>query len=200
MKTILFQGDSITDTFRIRNDINDLGIGYVSLVPSLLKEECRIINKGISGETTTDILKRWDKECIDLKPDILCMLMGINDTWRKYDSNMPTTLEQFARNIEAMLSAVREKLPNTHIIIAEPYVVHTAGKYVHFREDLDPKIRELRRLAVKYKTDYIPLDGLLASAATRIPMELLSEDCIHPSEEGTKIIAQCFAKAINNIL
>ena len=77
MKTILFQGDSITDTFRIRDDINNLGEGYVSLVPALLKEECRIINKGISGETTTDILKRWDSECIDLKPDILCMLMGI---------------------------------------------------------------------------------------------------------------------------
>ena len=112
--TILFQGDSITDAGR-NYATDDLGPGYPGKVGAYLATFCadknvKVINKGISGNRVKDLKARWQAECIDLKPDILSILIGINDTWRRYDSSDPTSCEAFENTYREILTDVKEHL------------------------------------------------------------------------------------------
>ena len=96
---ILFQGDSITDSGRDREN-DTLGFGYVNYISAFFQSMypehgCTFINRGISGNRSSDLCERWTRDCIDLRPDVLSIMIGINDTWRKFDSNDPTTIRSF---------------------------------------------------------------------------------------------------------
>ena len=97
---VLFQGDSITDAGRDYADPHHLGDGYPKYAAEAIRdrfpdETFEFINLGISGNRTTDLLERWQKDCIAVQPDVLSILIGINDTWRRYDSNLPMTVEEY---------------------------------------------------------------------------------------------------------
>ena len=101
---ILFTGDSITACGRDENDPASLGHGYVHLIGRYLIERnpdlnLRLRNTGISGNRSCDLLARWDRDCIDLKPDWVSILIGVNNAWRSFDSNDPTPIRSFARRI-----------------------------------------------------------------------------------------------------
>ena len=173
---ILFQGDSVTDCSRKYDDPEDLGLGYVKYTAEALKEkfpDMTFVNRGISGNRTKDVLARAQKDIVEIDPDIITILIGVNDTWRRFDMNDPTTAEEFRDNYEKILKIVKEK---THA-----------------------KIDETRKLAAIYADKFIALDGLLAQeyigAGTREPAEI-SADGVHPAEEGKKIIASYLAAAI----
>src|SRR5690606_15681946 len=112
---VLFQGDSITDCGRDRRSGDHLGWGYAMMAASwfsALYPERRVtfLNRGVSGDRTKDLVARWEEDCIALKPDWVSILIGINDTWRRYDSGDPTPLEEFERNYRRLLTEVKERL------------------------------------------------------------------------------------------
>lgn len=203
---ILFQGDSVTDCHRDRSDFWGLGEGYVKYTVDALKamfpnDDIEFINRGISGNRTCDVLARADEDIVDLKPDIVTMLIGVNDTWRRYDMNLPTTEEQFVANYEAIISKIKET--GAKFIMLEPFLIYNMGRD-GYREDLNPKIDETRKLAAKYADKYIALDGILASAAVCCDnVADISADGVHPAELGKKIIAEnlvpILAEFINSI-
>lgn len=200
--TILFQGDSITDCDRNREDIYDLGNGYPKYVEKYLKEkhpECnlRLINKGVSGDRSVDLVKRWQKDCIDIKPDIISILIGINDTWRRYDENDITTADEFERNYRYLLTRIKETL-NIPVILMEPFVLEVTPDR-KWREDLDPKIHIVRRLAREFGCVLIPLDGIMAAESCQRKITELSEDGVHPVEEGKKLIARSWVEAVESV-
>ena len=197
---VLFQGDSITDTGRDRNDDSNLGSGYPALVSAWFSAlhpsmKVRFINKGVSGDRTKELLKRWDMDCIDLKPAWVSILVGINDTWRRYDSHDPTPGSVFEDNYRTLLQKVVSQL-NARIIICEPFLLPVPDDRIAWREDLDPKIATVRKLAREFKAIFIPLDGIFAQAAVQREPSFWLPDGVHPSAAGHALIAQAWLKAV----
>ena len=199
---VLFQGDSITDTGRNREKGDDLGQGYAyqiaaqcsSLLPEL---GLRFINRGISGNRVIDLQSRWQRDCLDLDPTWVSIYIGINDTWRRYDQNSPTSAESFEKTYRDILVQTRAKL-TAKIVLVEPFVLPIPEDRRTWREDLDEKIHVVRDLAREFKTYFVPLDGLFAQAATMAPLEYWAPDGVHPSAVGHALIANAWLNAIRN--
>ncbi len=190
---ILFQGDSVTDCARDYSDFWGLGSGYVKYTVEAIKamfpdDDIEFINRGISGNRTCDVLARAEADIVELKPDIVTMLIGVNDTWRRYDMNMPTTEEQFAENYKAIIAKI--KSTGAKLIMLEPFLIYNMGRD-EYREDLNPKIDVTRKLALEYADAYIPLDGILSAACVSANDRLeISADGVHPAELGKQVIAE----------
>lgn len=191
-QTVLFQGDSVTDCGRDRNDPASLGSGYPALVSQLTHAthpdlNIRFLNRAVSGDRTKDLLARWDEDCTALKPDWVSILIGINDTWRRYDADDPTCPEAFYTNYRTIVQ--RAKDAGAKIIIMEPFLLNVPPERRAFREDLDPKIQIVRAIAQELADVFIPLDGIFAQAAVYKPMSFWAADGIHPTPDGQALIA-----------
>ena len=201
---ILFQGDSITDAGRDRSDYHELGKGYPFYASQFIKEDnpdvdFEFVNLGISGNQTIDLVNRLQSDFIDIQPDIVSILIGINDTWHRADNRKWLGNDVFEANYRKVLSEIKEKT-NAKIIILEPFLLHDLEKE-YFRIDLDSKIDVIRKLAKEFADFYIPLDGLFASASIGIENDWhWSEDGVHPNDNGSEFIGSVYADAINVIL
>jgi lysophospholipase L1-like esterase len=199
--TVLFQGDSITDCGRDRTDPNGLGDGYPLRIAELYgllfpNHGVRFLNRGVSGDRTGDLIKRYKADFRSLKPDLVSILIGINDTWRRYDAKDPTSAEQFEANYQNLLKKLKKDLPDARIVILEPFLLDPPDKRA-WREDLDPKIHITRALAEKYADIFIPLDGIFAQyAAAGIKRTAISGDGVHPAPQGHALIAAEWLKAL----
>ena len=198
--TVLFQGDSITDAGRSRQDGNDLGQGYPALVAAWYaalhpEKRVRFINRGISGNRAKDLRGRWQSDCLDLHPTLVSILIGINDTWRRYDSGDPTSAEEYEAHFRAILEPVRDGL-HAQIIVLEPFSLPVPADRAAWRVDLDPKIAVARTLAREFGATFVPLDGLFAGAAAEREMGFWLPDGVHPSPAGHALIAQAWLRAI----
>jgi len=196
--TVLFQGDSITDCGR-KEDAAEMGNGYAARVASDFTAKyphlnVKFINRGISGNRACDLAARWNEDCIALEPDIVSILIGINDVWRRYDSNDPTSVEAFKSEYHGILSQVKAQT-NAKIIICEPFVLPVPEDRTAWREDLDPKIQAARELAREFGAIYIPLDGIFAAASTRQASEIWADDGVHPTQAGHALIANAWLSA-----
>lgn len=194
---VLFTGDSITDCGRNREDVNGLGGGYPMLAAGQLQSqiaspELKIYNRGCSGDRVYDLEARLDSDLFALKPTILSILIGINDTWRRYDSNTISATADFKASYQRILTRVKKELPETQIILLEPFLLPVPDDRKAWREDLDPKITVVRELSVEFGTEYIPYDGLFAEAATRAPANYWLPDGVHPSLAGHTLIADAW--------
>jgi lysophospholipase L1-like esterase len=192
--TILFQGDSVTDAGRDKQNAASLGSGYPLLVAGRLQAvfpelELTFLNRGVSGDRTKDLLNRWKTDCLDLKPDVLSILVGINNTWRRFDQNDPTAPEQFESEYGMLLEQARSRGVR-EIVILEPFLLEVQKEHRQFREDLDPKIAICRRLAREFHASYLPLDGEFNGMATRIDPLYWTTDGIHPTPAGHRLIAE----------
>jgi acyl-CoA thioesterase I len=192
--TILFTGDSITDCGRKRDVADDLGFGYAAFTAAHLRSrlaspDLKIFNRGIGGNRACDLLGRVENDLLALKPTVVSILIGINDTWRRYDSNKPTTAEAFERDYRLVLEAIKEKL-QARIVLLEPFLLHVPVDRYPWREDLNPKIEVTRKLAVEFGAELLPLDGLFAQAATQAPAAYWANDGVHPTAAGHALIAE----------
>jgi len=199
-QTVLFMGDSITDCGRSRENPAQLGGGYAAMTAArldTLMPELRLrhLNLGISGNRVRDLKARWGEDCLAHQPDILSILIGINDVWRRYDRNDPTPAEPFAADYRAILAAVRERCPACQVILLEPFVLPAPADRAAWREDLDPKIDAVRALAREFADAYVPLDGLFAAAAVRREPAFWAGDGVHPSPAGHMLIAEAWLAA-----
>jgi lysophospholipase L1-like esterase len=194
---ILFTGDSITDCGRVREDVRSLGFGYAAFIAARLQTylaapELQIWNRGISGNLTVDLLRRAEPDLLALKPTVLSILIGINDTWRRYDGAKTTTSpEAFEANYRALLEKVHEKL-SARVVLLEPFLLQVPEDRHAWREDLNPKIDVVRKLALEFGTELLPLDGIFAKAATQAPPAYWAKDGVHPTAAGHALIAEAW--------
>jgi lysophospholipase L1-like esterase len=196
---ILFQGDSITDCGR-RQDERGLGGGYVSMVAASLSERApdggvTFINRGISGNRARDVRARWERDCVELKPDLVSVLIGINDTWRRYDSNDPTSTEAFREDYTHILEVTRDRL-GVPIVLCEPFLLPLPEDRVGWREDLDPKIAVVRDLARAFATVLVPLDGIFAAASVEHECAHWTRDGVHPTGAGHELISRNWVRCV----
>lgn len=197
---VLFQGDSITDAGWVRDDPNSLGGGYAMMAASWFEamypaKGVKFLNRGVSGNRASDLEARWQKDCLDLKPNWVSIMIGINDTWRRYDSNDPTSTEAFEKSYRNILVQARNKL-DARLVLIEPFVLPVPEDRKQWRIDLDPRIHVVRSLAIEFKAILLPLDGIFAAASAQRPPAFWAADGVHPSPAGHALIAQSWLKAV----
>ena len=183
---ILFQGDSITDCDRNYQQDESLGDGYASKISTiygtLFDNKVTFINRGVSGDRCRNLLERYEKDILAIRPDYLSILIGINDTWRRYDSNDPTSAERFRDEYYKLLTSVRRELPETKLILMEPFLLYTQPQEYSWREDLYEKADIVPWLAKEFNAYYVPLQGMFDYlVSTGIDPKSLSEDGVHPT-------------------
>lgn len=193
---VLFQGDSVTDCGRDRDVFESLGGGYPALVAERYEgKSMRFVNRGISGNRVVDLEGRWQEDCIDLQPTVVSILIGINDTWRRYDRNDPTSTEDYAQGYRRLLEAVRAGT-KAQLVLMDPFVLPVPEDRRNWREDLNPRIDVVRDLAREFGATYVPLDGVFAQASTRRPCTDWAADGVHPTPLGHSLIADAWVKAV----
>ena len=200
---ILFTGDSITDCgSSLSEDINFLGHGYPVFIASLMgarypEQDFSFVNTGVSGNQVADLAKRWQRDVLNHKPDILTILIGINDVGRRYSRGVAISSMEFGCTYRGLLEQTRRVLPETQIILMEPFLLSLHEDQRNWRADLDPKIQVTRDLAEEFSCVLIPLDGIFAAAASRREKSFWTKDGVHPTPTGHALIAESWLKAVS---
>ena len=199
---ILFTGDSITDCgSSLSEDINFLGHGYPIFIASLMgmqhpELDLTFVNTGISGNRISDLAERWQHDVLDHKPGVLSVLIGINDTASRYSSPNSVSAEEFFRIYKGLLEWTHRDLPDTRIILMEPFLLPMREDFRRWRADLDLKIQTVRELAEEFSCTLIPLDGIFAAAACRREKSFWLKDGVHPTPNGHALIADSWIRNI----
>jgi lysophospholipase L1-like esterase len=195
--TVLFIGDSVTDVGR-RDDPEALGHGYVRLIDEAFRAggtPATVVNRGTSGNRVRDLKARWQKDCLDLAPSLVSVMIGVNDTWRRYDDNDPTTAEQFASDYRAILGALPGR-EETALVLMEPFLLPVTPAKLTWRDDLEEKIAVVRELAVEFGAVLVETDDYLNGFD--VPLADIAADGIHPTELGHQLLAKLWLETIEN--
>lgn len=203
MKTFLFQGDSITDASRDDDNDDSLGCGYAFLLASDLlknkKDEFRFINRGNSGDRITDVYVRIKEDIINLKPDMMSILIGVNDVSHELTQNCGVTPEKFEKIYSMLIEEVTEALPEIKIFILEPFImkgIHTEARWDEFSSEVHKMAKASENIAKKFNLEFIPLQDKFDAAAADGNHRYWSVDGIHPSAAGHQLIKEELQKAI----
>ncbi|MCF7817423.1 MAG: SGNH/GDSL hydrolase family protein [Kiritimatiellales bacterium] len=197
---ILFTGDSITDCDRNRNAPDSLGMGYAGMVAGRLGADhpelnLRFINRGISGDRTCDLLRRWDAECIGLEPDWVSILVGVNNTWRRYDHNDPTPDAVFEDEYRLLLKRLADET-KAKVVICSPFLLPTNPQVIAMREDLDPKIAIVKKLAADFGAAWVDFDLVFVAALGRHIPAYWASDGVHPTVAGHALMADAWIRMV----
>ncbi len=202
---ILFIGDSITDVGRNRSDEYDLGEGFPKLIAAKLldkysDDDLTILNRGISGDQLIDLKNRWEEDCLKLNPNLVTILVGINDVgFVVNEQNVPRSqeLEEFEKNYRFLLDTLREET-EAKIVLMEPFVLPYPKDRLNWREQLDPRIQIIRRLADDFDALFVPLDGILnAKGIASNYQKYTGDDGVHPTLMGHTVIAESWFTYLN---
>ena len=202
---ILFQGDSITDAGRDRRNYHQMGNGYPKYAAAALAEQFpeipfEFINLGISGNRTDQLFDRLYPDAIALEPDVISILIGINDVWARYGGGrVETTDAQIETNYRAILTHLR-KQTSAKIVMLSPYLLDCEDKEA-VREDLKTVLPIVRKLAQEFADIYIPLDQLFEEALKTQPQpKFYSADGVHPNANGAQFIGTAYAEYVGKLL
>ncbi len=167
-----------------------------SLLASRHPESClSFTNRGVSGDGVKDLEARWETDCLALKPDLVSILIGINDTWRRYSRNEATSTEEFRDRYHSLLQRTKKRL-DARIVICEPFVLPVPADREAWREDLDPKIGAARALAREFKAVYVAFDGMFAAASATVEPAYWAADGVHPTDAGHALMAEEWIRAV----
>ncbi|MCB0569728.1 MAG: SGNH/GDSL hydrolase family protein [Phaeodactylibacter sp.] len=205
--TILFQGDSITDAGRDKgryypNDASGMGLGYVHHITTHLlgrypERHYRFYNRGISGNKVFQLADRWADDCLQLRPDTLSILIGVNDYWHTLSHSYKGTAEVYENDYRALLKTTKESLPEVRLIIAEPFYVE-GGSAIDGRwaEGLLPYRKAARQIAADFGAVFIPLHSIFEKALEQAPASYWCPDGVHPSLAGSYLMAAAWLEAL----
>src|SRR5690625_4430452 len=196
---VLFQGDSITDFHRDRSD-NDpnspeaMGVGYAAhactdLLFQYPENQLKIYNRGVSGNKVFQLADRWEDDCISLKPDVLSILVGVNDFWHTLVRDYKGTAETYRKDYRELLKRTKEKLPDVELIIGEPYAI-PGVKSVD--ESWFPAFNEYqeaaREIAKEFNAVFIPYQKIYNKALKHAPGGYWTIDGVHPTMAGAGLM------------
>lgn len=200
---ILFQGDSVTDAGRDRSQSSDMGFGYPKYASAMLEDafpdiDFAFTNLGISGNRTEHLVERMQSDFIEIQPDIVSIMIGINDVWHHYDFDcVYTSSEAFERNYTTLLEEIKQKT-NAKIMIIQPFLIDVPDKQ-RLKAELVEKQEIIVRLAEKYADVYLPMHDILAADEAE-DKTVYATDGVHPTEDGACLIAQKYLEAITPLV
>ncbi|WP_322745799.1 SGNH/GDSL hydrolase family protein [Paenibacillus donghaensis] len=192
---ILFQGDSITDAN---------GQSYVFLIAAKLatdhaEKSPQFLNRGISGNRVSDLYARWNEDAFSLQPDAISILIGVNDAWRTMSEEPSGVTDRFERAYRHLLEETKEVLPNTRLILCEPFILKgsaTEEKWDEWQKLVGKYQGIARRLAEEFGTVFVPLQDALDEAAKRAEPTYWLYDGVHPSGAGHEVIARRWLEVV----
>lgn len=203
---ILFQGDSITDGGRHREDPSnrDLGHSYAYLIAAKLGVELaakqpQFINRGISGNRVSDLYARWNEDMLYFRPTLLSILIGVNDAWRMMDGLPSGTTDRFERTYRLLLEETKEKLPDTALVLIEPFILNVgvpARKWEAWNDKLAVYRNAVRELAGEFGAVFVPIQRALEEACRTADAAYWLYDGVHPTAAGHQLIATEWLKAV----
>lgn len=221
MKTILFQGDSITDVCRVRENhqfpVNlspgFLAPGYAGVVSANLsakyKGEYNYINRGISGNRIVDVYARIKSDIINLKPDYMSLYIGVNDVWHEIGSQNGVAPQKFEKIYTMLLEEIYEALPDIKIMLIAPFVLE--GTATENTEEVPDRLERfekgvainadiVRKIADKFNLPCISLQPIFDDACKYAPISYWTGDGVHPSIAGHGLIAEEWIKVFEEKL
>lgn len=204
---VLFQGDSITDCGRNRseedvpNKQSQLGSGYVlfaaaSLLANYAGKDLKIYNRGISGNKAFQLAERWDKDCIQLQPSVLSILIGVNDFWHTKSHAYTGTVVEYEADYRSLLVRTKKELPEVQIVICEPFIIHGGSALDEtWEKDFAPYREVAKSLAREFKLIFTPFQSVFNEALKKAPAKYWGPDGVHPSMAGAQLMTQAWIKA-----
>jgi lysophospholipase L1-like esterase len=206
---VLFQGDSITDANRDKkqNLVNHpacMGSGYALVAGSELLMQnpgnnLQIFNKGVSGDKVYQLAARWDDECLNIKPNVLSILIGVNDHWAVKKHGYTGTIETYRNDFKQLLERTKKALPDVKLIIGEPFAVKGVKEV---DDSWYPKFDEFRaaarELAGQFDTGFIPYQAVFDKALKLAPGSYWTIDGVHPNLAGVKLMGHAWLEAVSS--
>ena len=203
---ILFQGDSITDAGRNRgayyaNNAAGMGQGYVRHIATELLgnnpgKDLQIYNRGISGHKVFQLRDRWEDDCMSLKPDVLSILIGVNDFWHTLNKYKGTA-KVYEDDFMALMERTTKQMPNVKLIVAEPFVMHkgTAIDTPKWKGAFEDYQAACKRVSDKFNATFIPYQKIFDEALKHAPTSYWVPDGVHPAMGGNYLMAKAWLKA-----
>ncbi|SDD44565.1 Lysophospholipase L1 [Sanguibacter gelidistatuariae] len=199
--TVLFIGDSITEWGR-DDAAGSLGHGYVRMAAdgwaaAHPEHPITVINKGIGGNRAVDLRERWTRDAIDVAPDVVTIMVGINDTWRRFDADDATSTESYETDLRFILGRLAAET-SAQVLFIEPFVLPVLADQWEWREDLDARIAVVRRVAAETGATLLAADGLLTELAVNAGgnsggetrgFARYADDGVHLTDEGNAELA-----------
>jgi lysophospholipase L1-like esterase len=204
---VLFQGDSITDAGRdkkkeLANHAGSFGRGYAFLAASHLLNKfpgksLTLYNRGISGNKVYQLAERWNKDCLELQPDVLSILIGVNDYWHKRNGKYDGTVEVYENDYRALLKRTQATLPGIKLVLCEPfYVLETSAVDENWIEPMKKYQAAAKRISDDFETVWVPFQKVFDEAVKHAPGKYWAGDGVHPSMAGAQLMAEAWLKAI----
>jgi lysophospholipase L1-like esterase len=204
---LLFQGDSITDAGRSRfaigpNSGDGLGFGYPRIIADSILEDhpdkyLQFYNRGISGNRIRDLEHRWEQDSLRLQPDLISILIGVNDTWNYVYLGMGADPEEYHQIYRGILEKTVKTLPDTCLVLCEPFILLTGEVTEEWSADISQRQKSVKDLAQEFNAVWVPFQGALDTKAQQVPAHRLLDDGMHPTGQGHRLLADCW---INSVL
>ncbi|MCK5270377.1 MAG: SGNH/GDSL hydrolase family protein [Sedimentisphaerales bacterium] len=205
--TILFQGDSITDAGRVRkrennaNDSKAFGKGYVYFIASQLSadypsDNFKIYNRGISGNKVFQLADRWDRDCLALKPDVLSILIGVNDIWHALKGKSDGTVEKYEKDYAKLLKRTLKELPDVKLVICEPFVLRCGAVNDKWFPEFDKYRAVARKMAANSNAIFVPFQSMFDKAVRQAPAKHWAADGVHPTMAGGHLMAEKWLETV----
>lgn len=205
--TILFQGDSITDAGRSRKTANEannheaMGRGYAHMTAAAIlashpESNLKIYNRGISGNKVHQLASRWDADCLDLKPNVLSILIGVNDIWHGLNGKYDGTVKTYEDDFRALLARTQKALPDTTIVICEPFVLKCGAVNDKWFPEFDKYRAAAKKLSKEFQTKFVPFQTMFDEAVKFAPPNVWAGDGVHPSANGAALMSNFWLKTV----
>jgi lysophospholipase L1-like esterase len=204
---VLLQGDSITDAGRDKkrednaNDMRALGSGYALFIASQLLADradagLKVYNRGISGNKVFQLANRWDKDCIALKPNIVSILIGVNDIWHTLNGEYNGTVEVYEKDYRALLTRTQQALPGVRLVICEPFVLRCGAVNDKWFPEFDGYRAAAKRVATKFHAVFVPFQAMFDEAVKSAGPEYWAGDGVHPTMAGASLMARTWLDTV----
>jgi len=208
---LVFQGDSITDAGRNRaqyyaNQAGGMGHGYVHYVVTHLmgrypETRWRCYNRGVSGDKVHQLAARWEEDCIQLQPDVLSILVGVNDFWHTLTHGYQGDVNRYENDYRTLLTQTRARFPEVKLLIGEPFAV-PGGTAIDERwyPEFNAYRFAAKKLAEEFDAVFIPYQSLFDGALRQAPASYWCPDGVHPSLAGCYLMAEAWLKGFFSIM
>lgn len=212
MKRILFQGDSITDCSWSRDNPSHIGYGYPVHVKAQLGYDCPgaydFQNRAISGNRVVDVYARIKADIINLRPDVMSILIGVNDVWHEVDWQNGVDAEKYEKIYSMLIEEVKAELPDIKIMILEPFCLRASAtdnteaipdKWNIFNSEVKKRAEKAKAVAEKYNLPFIPLQQKFDEMSAGTENSYWLADGVHPTAMGHELIAREWLKAFSKL-
>ncbi len=204
---ILFQGDSITDGNRGRNEDPNhiMGHGYAFSIASRIgadfpEKKYKFYNRGISGNKITNLAERWQQDSLDLKPDVLSILIGVNDSTSVVTNREPViSVEKYKETYNALLQQTSQLFPEIVFVLCEPFILKVgkvAENWEVYHIDIDKRREVVKKLATKFDAVFVPSQEVFNNACKKAPAEYWMWDGVHPTVAGHELLVREWLKQV----